>query len=292
MNESEIRNRLLDVTKDAPGGSALRSQVLRRARRRVALTIGATVITIVALVLGTVVAVRSISASPPLRPAQQPTETPSSTSTPLPAAGAVAPGTYTVDRTTVPGDNFDSVRITFTVPTGFEASDLGVLKGGEHGPDGPENTTGVTFWKISSVPADPCHWQRGRPPVGPTVDDLATALAHQSRRHATIPTDVTLAGYAGKHLTLRVPAHIDVLSLTDYFPACDQGRFVSWDSSPPSGYRDVRYQQGPNQVDELWILDVHGFRLVIDASYWRYTPAGGVAEVHRIVRSIRIQRGA
>jgi Tol biopolymer transport system component len=74
MNESEIRNRLLDLAEDAPGGSGLRSHAVRRARRRVALTIGAAVVAVVALALGSVVAVRSISASPPLRPAHPPSD--------------------------------------------------------------------------------------------------------------------------------------------------------------------------------------------------------------------------
>jgi dipeptidyl aminopeptidase/acylaminoacyl peptidase len=74
MNESEIRNRLLDLAEDAPGGSGLRSHAVRRARHRVALTIGAAVVAVVALALGSVVAVRSISASPPARPANPPSD--------------------------------------------------------------------------------------------------------------------------------------------------------------------------------------------------------------------------
>jgi Tol biopolymer transport system component len=207
-------------------------------------------------------------------------ETLTSTSAPLPPGGLLEPGTYTLDRTTVPPANspgFDSVRVTFTVPSGWEAWDLGVLTPGE--------TEGVTFWNVSTVPADPCHWQRGGPQVGPTVDDLATALANQSRRHATTPRDVTLAGYAGKHLTLTVPAHIEYG--LDEFSSCDQGYFVSWDETPSSSFE--RYHQGPGQVDELWILDVRGFRLVVDASYWRDTPTRDRAEIHRIVKSVRIE---
>jgi hypothetical protein len=229
------------------------------------------------------VVVTSLS-GPPSRshPAGLPTGTPTSTSTPLPAAGLLKPGTYTLDRTTVPPANspgFDSIRITFSVPSGWDAWDLGILTPGE--------TEGVTFWKVSTVPADPCHWQRGGPKVGPTVDDLATALANQSRRHATTPRDVTLAGYAGKHLTLTVPAHIEYG--LDEFSSCDQGYFVSWNEPPSSAFE--RYHQGPGQVDELWILDIHGFRLVIDATYWLNTPAQDLAEIHRIVKSVRIERG-
>ncbi|HEX9375147.1 MAG TPA: hypothetical protein VGB19_02760 [Actinomycetota bacterium] len=204
--------------------------------------------------------------------------------TPLPE-GDLTPGTYTMDKTTVPLENsggFDSVRITFTVPRGYESWDLGVLTTTR-----PKDL-GVSFWKVSDVPADPCHWRRGGPPVGPTVDDLATALANQSRRHATTPTDVKLDGYAGKHLTLTVPANIDFNHGLDEFMDCDQGAFYSWDPDGAFG----RYHQGPNQVDELWILDIHGFRLVIDAAYYRNTATRYVSEIRGIVGSVRIERNA
>jgi hypothetical protein len=231
-----------------------------------------------------------VSAPPTTGEASDASETPVSRSTPLPpdGYGLLEPGRYTLDRTTVPPANspgFDSVRITFTVPSGWEAWGLGVLKG--HSSAEMTDLLGVTFWNVSTVPADACHWQRGGPKVGPTVDDLATALANQSRRHATTPRDVTLAGYAGKHLTLTVPAHIEYG--LDEFASCDQGYFVSWDERASSIFE--RYHQGPGQVDELWILDIQGFRLVIDASYWLNTPAQDLAEVRRIVKSVRIERG-
>lgn len=217
-------------------------------------------------------------------------ETPSSIPTlPPEGYGLLEPGTYTLDSTTVPAENshgFDSVRISFMVPRGWEAWDLGVLQG--HSSAEMTDLLGVDFWNVSTVPTDPCHWQRGGPRVGPTVDDLATALANQARRHASTPTHVTLAGYAGKHLTLTVPAHIEYG--LDEFPACDEGYFVTWDAPPSSAF--ARYQQGPGQVDELWILDVHGSRLVIDASYWRDSSARSVAEIHRIVHSVQIDRSA
>ncbi len=43
-------------------------------------------------------------------------------------------------------------------------------------------------------------------------------------------------------------------------------------------------------MDELWILDVGGFRLLIDAGYWHETPRQDLAELRRIVDSVRIER--
>jgi hypothetical protein len=43
---------------------------------------------------------------------------------------------------------------------------------------------------------------------------------------------------------------------------CDERYFESWTGDGTAG--TDRYQQGPGQIDRLWILDVEGRRLVID----------------------------
>ncbi len=69
--------------------------------------------------------------------------------------------------------------------------------------------------------------------------------------------DITLDGYAGKSITLHVP---DDAVLSGEFTDCDQGTFGIWtvsiDGAP--GPEPYRYNQGPGQIDELWILDVDG----------------------------------
>ena len=51
---------------------------------------------------------------------------------------------------------------------------------------------------------------------GPSVDDLANALASLEDFEATAPADVTVSGYEGKRVALTVPMDVDVNS-----PACD-----------------------------------------------------------------------
>ena len=84
--------------------------------------------------------------------------------------------------------------------------------------------------------ADPCQWQDGYvdPPVGPTVDELATALANQPQRGDAVPVDVSIDGYQGKMIELTVPTDIN-------FADCWSGQFRSWDG---------RWHQGPGQVDQ------------------------------------------
>jgi len=47
-----------------------------------------------------------------------------------------------------------------------------------------------------------------------------------------------------------------------------------------------RYQQAPGQVDRLWILNVEGRRLVIDANYMPGGTAQDHADLARVVDSI------
>jgi hypothetical protein len=47
----------------------------------------------------------------------------------------------------------------------------------------------------------------------------------------------------------------------------------------------ARYQQGPGQVDEFWILDVGGKLVILDATYNPPTPAELIDELRTIVQS-------
>ena len=71
------------------------------------------------------------------------------------------------------------------------------------------------FWPFptdfTQVYGDPCNWSMTAidPPLGPTVDDLANALAAQKMRGDATPTDVTIDGYQGKLVAMSVPVDID-----------------------------------------------------------------------------------
>jgi hypothetical protein len=199
---------------------------------------------------------------------------PSPTVTPLPslAEGALEPGTYVVS-TVDPG--FDAAhRITISVPSGWEGvGDRSAVRNTGSGPD-----MKVSFGLVENTYAKPCRWALTllHPPLGPQVDDLVAAFANQQGRDATTPTDVTLDGYAGKYMELTTPAGIN--------PAdCDGGEFRSWKFTDGGS----RYTQ-PGEREQLWILDVDGVRLVIDAPYSPGNSAQDRAELLQIVESIRI----
>ena len=117
---------------------------------------------------------------------------------------------------------------------------------------------GLAFWDVDQVYGTPCRWKsKSMVDPGTTIGGLAAALSRQPLRNATAPTNFVLAGALGKYVRLSVPRHIN-------FAHCDKGYFESWTGL---GWARDRWEQGPGQVDRVWILNVLGQRLVVDANY-------------------------
>jgi hypothetical protein len=138
-------------------------------------------------------------------------------------------------------------------------------------------------YQVANVYADPCRWMAGTvdPPVGPTVDDLAAALADQAGPGAIEPTNVTIGGYAGKKVELSIPDEVD----TD---TCHEGDFGRWQpKADPEHYGPFTY--GDGQHDTVYIVDVDGTRWVIDTNYLPGTPAASLAELEQLVDSIQFE---
>lgn len=167
--------------------------------------------------------------------------------------------------------NDEGVRVTLTMPEeGWVRLGWFVNNGG----DLSTSLTAIQIWTVGNVFTDPCQWSGALadPPVGPTVDDLVVALENQPTRDATT-SDVTLDGYRGTLVKMTVPADIS-------FADCDGGQFYSWEG---------RYHQGPGQHDDVYIVDVEGTRLVIDALYYPDSPAEDRAELQRMLDTIQIE---
>jgi hypothetical protein len=215
--------------------------------------------------------------------APSPTVSPSPTPSPIAFHdGTLAPGTYVMtpfsgmqNASTVcigqkgcvedPAD--DAIRVTFTVPEGYEAVGNRPLIWGNPG------GTGLIILRGGGLYSDPCH--SAPPPdiaVGPTVDDFANALADHPLLDATAPVAVTLAGYAGKYVDLQLPAD---------FSTCTDAQF--WPFEPGV------YAQGASHRWHLWILDVDGVRVVVQSMDYPGTTPENRAELQAIVDSIRIE---
>lgn len=195
--------------------------------------------------------------------------------TPEPQAlvdGPLAAGTYATTPFPSPDD---AIQFTFTVPDGWVADAPGaVFPASGDGTSGPAGAAMVLL-RVVGLYADPCQGNTGVPDiqVGPTVDDLVTALADHGAYESTAATDMVVDGYAGKQLELLMPSDID-------FATCDGGQFWVWESAP--------FAQGPGNRWNLRILDVEGTRVVILAEDFADTPAGVQSELDAIVDSVRI----
>jgi hypothetical protein len=131
-----------------------------------------------------------------------------------------------------------------------------------------------------------CHWRGTEriPTVGPTVDDLATALQALAGPGASPPTAVTVGGYSGKKVELSIPEDLDVTTCDSDGDYPIFGRFVT-----DAGYGAGPYTHGKGQHNTIFIVDVDGTRQVIDAMYLPGTSAADRAEQDQIVASIRFE---
>jgi hypothetical protein len=195
----------------------------------------------------------------------------------------VDPGIFLVDPD---GDPGTGPQVHFTIAGEGWRAWVGTYKL-EQGGGTDDRTVGLTIAEVADVVADPCHRHTWEDP-GPTVDDLAEALAALPGFEVlTAPSEANLAGYAGQRLALRVPD-------LEYepgrgFTTCNGGYFYGWRAPTGRDRSPTRYYQGPGQELELWVLEVDGSRLLIEANRFPDSPADDVAELQAILDSLDIR---
>lgn len=185
-------------------------------------------------------------------------------------AGSVEPGRY-IFVSSDPGLDASHV-ITVDVPEGYCGFDgVAALRCGS-------SQTSVSTLAIGDVYANACQWEGtllDRSEIS-SVDGVVAALTSQEGLRVSTPSAVTVDGFAGTYLERRVPGGTDTAQ-------CDLGQFRVY-SSPGFGERYL--ERG--QLDLLWILDVDGVPLVIDAAIEAGTPAEVRAELLQMVDSVQI----
>ena len=196
---------------------------------------------------------------------------PTAESIPLLPSGSVEPGRYVV-ASREPG-LAASYWISIDVPVAYEGfENFFVLKRSF------STEAAVGTMAISEIYADACQWRGtalGRSAVS-SGDEAAAALASQQGLRVSTPTDVVVDGYAGTYMERRVPARTDVSD-------CNGGEFRVY-LSPGFGSRNLR----SGQLQQLWILDLGGVPLAIEALHDAETSAQVRAELVQMVESIRI----
>jgi len=203
----------------------------------------------------------------------------------LPADGAdVAPGAYSVD--------VDGYRYTFRVPASGWKVKLAAPNPafGDHAPgladveltlgdatnDPPDLAVFGLRGNVRGISAPPCQELFGGGELGPGDDVAAVAadLAGLTGFTATAPADVTVAGYAGKHLELTVRSDVWCGKI---------GSFSDEDGNGPD-------YVAPDQIEEIWVLEVeHGRWRVFDITYLPTTPRERVDELRQMVESLAIE---
>jgi len=197
----------------------------------------------------------------------------------LEVEGELEPGPYFIDPD---GDASTPLMVTYEIAAPDWEAWIGAAK------TTPDPHVNLSITTVTNVVRDAClDHQPAAPAVGPTVDDLATALSELSPFELTAPpSDVTILGYEGKHLELTVP--------DGPFTACqDEWQLGSWISpllgSPTDGFYHGYNGPEPGLTEDFWILDVDGTRLVLEYNTSPDAPTEAIAERQAIFDSIQIE---
>lgn len=215
-------------------------------------------------------------------PTAAPTPTPSPTLTPSPtvslpagmlavppAGGTLTPGRYLIQ------DPFP-LRVSLTIGEGWTSwsGNTSDTAGFYNGSPDPPGGYGFGVLIVHNVQANACNEFEGQldPPLGPTPDDLASALANQPMTDSSPIADVSIDGHTGRYLEYTMNGVVEL--------GCVEGRsLVRWPGR----------QALLGEHDRLWIVDVDGVRLVIDAFSFPGASAADHAEIQAIVDSIQIE---
>ena len=243
---------------------------------RIAAGAAAAVVAVAALALTLL-----IDRSGPTAGGQDPSSWPSTTASPAqspgssPAAlqdGPLAAGTYATNSAF-------PIPITVTVPDGWKglvttAPTVAILQA-----DGDAGEAYLGFWIVETGHGDPCNFGVRPDRVGPTVRDLAEALAGADGFDAAGPTAVNVDGIAGEFVEISGPND----------PCSDPELWLTPDGS-------CRCMGSAVERNRLWILEADGKRLVVDAldiptsDGVSGTSASDLEELQEIIDSIQILR--
>jgi hypothetical protein len=171
---------------------------------------------------------------------------------------------------------------TFEVPAGWEAccDAFGVLK---------SDFAALLFEDITEVVvyADSCRWKAG-PNLEPKgAQATAAAFAAQGGHQGTQPEATTVGGLPGWRVTLTVPADQAMTGRPEdgVFTGCDEAQFATWGLKNGDG-DPSRWQQGPAQIDDLYIVDVGSRTVVIDMVTGPDIAASDQAELDAMLASV------
>ena len=206
-----------------------------------------------------------------------PAPTPEPTPTPTPVAlkdqQPLPAGRYLADPVGLPMD------VTVEVPDGWSASDGWVVRG----PKGNEAPNGmaIRFYVSTTLHlyADPLVPGDGflDPAIGPSVDDLVAAMTNHPGWTVTGTEPITIDSAAGQVVHVTLPEGTSDDTPFYLFGTASGSQFYGW---------------AAGQLFDLYIVDVAGDRLVIDAFHYPETSAEDLAAQQGVLDSIQIEPAA
>ena len=173
----------------------------------------------------------------------------------------LAAGTYQFSFFAEPGVETPDALVD--VPSGYENETTWYVVSHDRGEF-------LGLWTVGQVDRDAClHGEQDAFDPGPSVEDMAEALVTQKSTRASAPRPVTLAGHHGFYVEVASPRDLS---------RCD----------PESGLWNDPGGRGISvgQVDRVWILDVDGQRLVVDAAYSARSTASDRDDLTSMVESL------
>ena len=290
--EDLVAQAITEKTEAQPAPVPDLESIQRTARRRRKVDAGAVTLAVAGFVSATAFGLSALGdragSGPP-----EPPDTPTVLETYV--RGTIAPGTYITWF--LGSDQGKDPQAVVDVPYGFDSTDGWYLSGhaasATYDPltDLVRDGRSLALWTVTDVNTNPCYGVEFANP-GPTVQDLAGALAAQPVFASTEPAPVSLGGYDGLYLERTFPTDLKRRSCVDgdgsprtRVDLLNQPGFYFDAWRVPSAGNNGDFS--PGQVDRIWILDVAGHRLVVVASYDPGNTPLQIAELDEMVASIR-----
>lgn len=205
-------------------------------------------------------------------PSPTPSLIPSPSVSAFPASGEIPIGSYRLTQ--------GGARFTLDVATaGWISQDRGnMVKGSFLSQDGA--IVDMPPAVKDGVYSDPCAHVPDSP-TGPSAADLAAAVATIPGLDTTGPTDVTVGGFPAKLIVLTIPEDIGCAP-DDFFLWYDIGECVGFNPCP-------RWASQLGSTIRVWIVDVNGERVWLDAETYAGATPDIEMEINRIIDSIRFE---
>jgi hypothetical protein len=141
--------------------------------------------------------------------------------------------------------------------------------------DAPDGMA-IRFYTAEMLYANPLSPSDGLlPAVGPSVDDLVNAMLEHPDWPATGPDPATIDGYSGQVVHLTLPEGTS--DATPFYLFGDASGGQIWGGAA-------------RQVHDLYVIDVEGERLVIDAFHFPGTSEEDIAAQRAVIDSVQLAR--